>query len=116
MGFDRSAFQQLASSDVDVAHARLPAFWFERGRTPSGQRVLSRGKCGADFLSAAATDGCNVAQHLCRGTVCAASAARGVRRVGGGTEGCPEHVFWIVDDLGICTFWGEPSKGAEGKM
>ena len=102
MGVHQHSCQQLASGDLAVAHAGLPALRREAGGTPPHQPALSRRQRGAAVRFAQAPDGRVLAQCLGGGALCPAPAACGIGGLGVGAQGCAERVLLHADAVGVC--------------
>ena len=74
LGLHHHPCQQLASADLALAHAGLPALRTARRRTPPDQRPAARRHGDPAVSGPAADDGRSVAQRLGGGRVCRPSA------------------------------------------
>ena len=73
----------------------------ESAGTASGERRFSCLERAAAFFIAQKNDAGVLAQRAGGGTVCLASPARGIGGVGGGAQGCVEHIFLDADVVGV---------------
>ena len=82
-----------------------------------GQRSVARTQHRAGVSAAAAADRGGVAERAGGGAVWLASGACGIRSLGGGTQGCPQHVFRVADAVVLCAVcWGRRQKTGDRRQ
>ena len=93
--------EQLASADVDFAHAGLPVVRLEADGASFHEPAAARCKYGFAFFGDEARYGWFVAERFCGGAFCVASAACGIGGMDRGKEGRAERVFPFAHDLDV---------------
>ena len=101
LGLHHRPCRQLASADLALPHARLPALWPWARRASSDQRPAARRHGGPPVPGPAADDRRSVAQRLRGGRVCHPSAAGGVGGLGGRAERRPQRPVLHADPRGL---------------
>ena len=105
MGLHDDAHGQLASVDMDFPHVGCRNVRAVAGGSPSGQRGSPWVEFARAILGPVPDDGqCAPFLGRCR-AFRGASAARGIRGVGGGKKGCPEYFFLDGDDVGLLALY-----------
>src|SRR5256885_1234087 len=94
--------EQLASADMDVAHAGLPNLWTERRRTSRNERSLSSRQHAIVIFSSAENDWSAVAKRAGGSLVRVASIACGIGGVGGRAKRCAQRVLFHVNTARLC--------------
>ena len=107
---------QLASADVDFAHAGLPIIRFESGRPPSDQSAFPRGEYVAAVPLVEPIDRRFVAQRVRGGLVRLAPVARRVGGVGGGTQGCVERFLLDADPHHVHALCAKTVEGRRSRV
>src|SRR5215470_5511639 len=97
MGIHNQSFQQLASTHLAYAYARLSTVRTESWWPPLHERVPTYDQCGVPVLRTSTDDRSPLAQCFCSNTLCDSSAARGVGRLDCGAQGCVECCFFHAD-------------------
>src|SRR5579872_1663212 len=93
--------RQLASVDLDFAHARLPILRSRRRGTSLHQPPLARAKRAAAVCGGAPNDGRALAERDGGRAVRVAPVARRISGVDLRTQGCAERVFLAPGNLGL---------------
>ena len=112
MGFHDDGHGELASADVALLHARLPALRARPGCPPSRQCPLSRDQFDPPLSRPAADDGEPVEKRLRGCPFRAASPSRGVGCVDRGTKRCAQHLFPDAVHGGLCPLLGAAGSEA----
>ena len=113
MGLHSYRRVQLATADDDVPHAGLPTLWAESGRASSDECAAAHRLSDCAVSGPAANDGIVVAGRVRGGGICDSSAARGIRGLGGGTQGRAERPVLHADPLGVHTIRPEADAKRE---
>ena len=102
LGVHACTGRPLGSADHDFPHAGLPVL---RARSLGASSDECPAPCGFGdaAVSAAAGDDLGLlAQRVCGGGLCRASAARGIGGLDHGAEGCAERAVLSADAVGLC--------------
>ena len=102
MGTGDRIRSHLAARCVDILLPGSHSFWDEAPRVPPNQRAAPPGKRSAVIPGLAENDGLPLAQRICSGTVCRASAACGVCRVDSRAKGRFEFPVLVACDASLC--------------
>ena len=106
LGVPNILCKQLASANVDFAHAGLPMVRLEADGASFDESTAAHGEHGFAVFGVKTINWWFVAERGCCGAVCVASIARGVGGVDRGAEGCAECVLVFGDRVGLCKVLG----------
>src|ERR1035437_5744616 len=102
LGLHHQSRRQLASADLALPHARLPALRPQPRRAPCHQSSVPHPQLAPALWPPQANDRRPLAQRPGRRPLRSAPHPRRIRRLDLRAQRCPQHLRWAAPPVGVC--------------